>query len=75
VNADGETGNAVPSRSFVNLKPSKMKEKLILTIVDLAGDELTIQEQHALWLESNAQLVERLIHIAHWYARQYHETP
>jgi hypothetical protein len=51
------------------------KANAILTIIDLAGDELTTQEQHGLWLESTAQLVERLIHIAHWYAREYHETP
>lgn len=52
-----------------------MKERLIIAIIDLAGDELTRDEQTALWTETNAQLVDRLIHIAHWYAREYHETP
>ena len=51
------------------------KDRLILAIIDLAGDELTKAEQTALWTESNTQLVDRLIHIAHWYAREYHETP
>lgn len=52
-----------------------MKERLIIAIIDLAGDELTRDEQTALWTESNSKLVDRLIHIAHWYANEWHETP
>lgn len=60
---------------YDQLKRQQMKERLIIAIIDLAGDELTKDEQTALWTEPNAQLVDRLIHIAHWYAREYHETP
>jgi hypothetical protein len=31
-------------------------------------------EQTALWTESNSKLVDRLIHIALWYAEAYHES-
>jgi hypothetical protein len=50
------------------------KDRLILAIIDLAGDELTKAEQTALWTESNSKLVDRLIHIALWYAEAYHES-
>lgn len=51
------------------------KERIIEAIIDLAGDELTRDEQDDLWNESNTQLIDRLIHIAHWYANEWHENP
>lgn len=49
------------------------KERLVTAIIDLAGDELTRDEQTALWKESNSKLVDRLIHIANWYANEHHD--
>lgn len=52
-------------------KHTIMREKLINALIDLASDELDTETLIQMAKESDEQLLDRLIHIAHYYFMEY----
>ena len=50
-----------------------MRKKLVNAIIKLAGDELNEATLLNMCVETDEQLVDRLISIANWYATYYNE--
>ncbi len=56
------------------LNPNTIRQKLVDAIVELTGSELdlfTHKDFIDLAKESDSQLIDRLIHISHWYKNEY----
>lgn len=48
-----------------------MREKLINALIDLASDELDTETLIQMAKETDEQLLDRLIHIAHYYFMEH----
>jgi len=56
------------------MTPNTIRQKLVDAIVELTGSELnefTHKDFIDLAKESDSQLIDRLIHISHWYKNEY----
>lgn len=49
------------------------REKLVVAIRGFAGDELTIEDWEKIAIESNEQLIDRLVHILSYYHKEYND--
>lgn len=50
-----------------------MREQLVDAIIEHSSDELDIKDVIEIAKESEAQLLERLIHILNWYSDAYNK--
>ena len=49
------------------------REKLVVAIRGFAGDELTIEDWEKIAIETNEQLIDRLVHILSYYHKEYND--